>query len=424
MKLESVNSSLFKLGGVTYTKGDYVPVWKNLNYTNDVVDNDKSVPTVNIINKNTNLGIFTDYVSHTRFVDSTGTPYADVATFALALATTISGNATSVGPTGPTGPQGPVGPAGLTWRGAWVSGTSYVVNDAVGYSGASYFCIANTSGTTTPNLATTAWALLASQGAVGPAGATGATGATGAQGPTGPAGPGTVGTYGSTTATATVPYPVLLNSINNVLNLDATATRKVRLNENAPVGTKVIAITSSPYSAVIKAASTGGQIYINGIGGTPVDEVIINENQEIHFTSLSQGQWLCEFVQPKQILEYIGQVYQTGTSAPSLQTPIMDTLSVNQYGLDAFRKVEFTRLGTGIYNLSVKWKNVPTSQYNIGVMFGDGICRVGTRSDGSSSGVFFSTFEVRTYTPAGVLSDGLLVGTNAACFSVKLYPYN
>ena len=87
-----------------------------------------------------------------------------------------------IGPTGPQGPAGAVGPAGLTWKGQWVSGTSYVANDAVGYNGASYFCILATSGTTNPTANTTNWALLASQGAQGP------TGPTGPQGPIGPAG--------------------------------------------------------------------------------------------------------------------------------------------------------------------------------------------------------------------------------------------
>jgi hypothetical protein len=82
---------------------------------------------------------------------------------------------------GPPGPLGPVGPAGLTWRGAWVSGTSYVANDAVGYNGASYFCILATSGTTNPSVSPVNWALLASQGAQGPQGV---------QGPTGPQGAG------------------------------------------------------------------------------------------------------------------------------------------------------------------------------------------------------------------------------------------
>jgi hypothetical protein len=118
----------------------------------------------------------------------------------------------ATGPTGPTGPVGPAGPAGLNWQGAWVSGSSYVADDAVGYGGASYFCLLSTSGTTTPNLDTTHWALLASQGATGltgptgpqgpqgPQGAVGPAGPTGATGATGPQGPqGTPGTPGSST---------------------------------------------------------------------------------------------------------------------------------------------------------------------------------------------------------------------------------
>jgi len=93
-----------------------------------------------------------------------------------------AGPAGPQGVQGPAGPLGPVGPAGLTWRRYWVSGTSYVANDAVGYNGATWFCILATSGTTTPNLDTTHWALLASQGAQG---IQGVQGPTGAQGPAG-----------------------------------------------------------------------------------------------------------------------------------------------------------------------------------------------------------------------------------------------
>lgn len=86
---------------------------------------------------------------------------------------------------GPAGPIGPVGPAGLNWQGSWTSGTSYVADDAVGYAGASWFCILATSGTTTPNLDTTHWALLASQGAQGIQGVQGPTGPQGASGGSG-----------------------------------------------------------------------------------------------------------------------------------------------------------------------------------------------------------------------------------------------
>lgn len=113
--------------------------------------------------------------------------------YLMADGTVSTGGIGSQGPQGvqgPAGPLGPVGPAGLTWRGAWVSGTSYIANDAVGYNGASWFCILATSGTTTPNLATTNWALLASQGAQGIQGVQGPTGATGATGPAGTSGSG------------------------------------------------------------------------------------------------------------------------------------------------------------------------------------------------------------------------------------------
>lgn len=88
------------------------------------------------------------------------------------------------GVAGPAGPVGPIGPAGLNWQGAWSALGTYVIDDAVGYGGSSWFCIANVGPTaTTPNSDPTKWALLANIGA------TGATGATGLQGPTGATGP-------------------------------------------------------------------------------------------------------------------------------------------------------------------------------------------------------------------------------------------
>lgn len=95
---------------------------------------------------------------------------------------------------GPAGPPGPVGPAGLNWQGAWDTDSSYVVDDAVGFNGASWFCISDVTGTgnSNPEEDTTSWALLAAQGAVGPQGPQGPTGP---QGPQGPQGDGAVQNY-------------------------------------------------------------------------------------------------------------------------------------------------------------------------------------------------------------------------------------
>lgn len=75
------------------------------------------------------------------------------------------------GPQGPQGVAGPVGPAGLNWQGAWSNAGVYVPDDAVGFGGASYFCL-NAVGPSPSNpiIDTTNWALLASQGSQGPQG--------------------------------------------------------------------------------------------------------------------------------------------------------------------------------------------------------------------------------------------------------------
>jgi len=93
------------------------------------------------------------------------------------------------GAAGPTGATGPIGPAGLTWKGAWSATGTYAKDDAVGYNGASYFCLDPVSNSSaTPTSDPTKWALLASQGATGLQGATGPRGVTGSTGPTGPTG--------------------------------------------------------------------------------------------------------------------------------------------------------------------------------------------------------------------------------------------
>lgn len=106
-----------------------------------------------------------------------------------------AGSAGGAGTTGATGPQGiqgvpgPIGPAGLNWQGTWSALGIYAPDDAVGFNGASWFCL-NAVGPSASNplIDPTNWALLASEGAAGPAGPTGASGAAGAAGATGPQG--------------------------------------------------------------------------------------------------------------------------------------------------------------------------------------------------------------------------------------------
>lgn len=115
------------------------------------------------------------------------------------------------GPAGPQGIAGPAGPAGLEWRGAWVSGTSYIVDDAVGFNGASWFCVNATSGTTSPNLDPTNWALLAAQGSQGPQGPQGIQGT--------PGNGGVINTYEDVySSTNSAPFPTSSTNIWRLLS--------------------------------------------------------------------------------------------------------------------------------------------------------------------------------------------------------------
>ena len=207
----------------------------------------------------------------------------------------LLGNITQgpVGPqgnTGPTGPQGPVGPAGLNWQGTWVSGDSYVVDDAVAFGGASWFCILATSGTTTPSLDTTHWALLASQGAIGPVGPAGPTG------PQGPAGSSTIpnGTN-SSVAASVAPYPILQYDINSVYQ--GGGLYRLPLLDNTYIGKQVIVQVQgfATFDVAIKAYNEASTISTDQTNGN-VSSVYLSPNSRCKFTYLGSDYWFAEYL--------------------------------------------------------------------------------------------------------------------------------
>ena len=124
------------------------------------------------------------------------------------------------GDQGNPGPPGPVGPAGLNWQGLWSASGTYVLDDAVGYNGASWFCISPVGPTaTTPDTDPTHWALLAAQGAPGDAGIQGIPGLNGDPGPQGPAGPANTLTIGTVNSGASPAASITGTAPNQILNL-------------------------------------------------------------------------------------------------------------------------------------------------------------------------------------------------------------
>jgi hypothetical protein len=307
----------------------------------------------------------------------------------------------TIGPQGPTGPQGiqgtagvagPVGPAGLVWEGQWVSGISYTADDAVGYGGASYFCILATSGTSNPSIDTTHWALLASQGAVGP---------TGAQGPTGPQGVQGIG------ATQTLQQTVDLgNEVTDGLgNTTKIYTGAISTED---VSGRII------LGSYIEMQKGGYNAIINNPGNHTADRTytLPNASGTVALTS--------DVTSP---LEYSAQIYQSGTSNISPQFPQQSNLLINPSGNTNYRKVVFARIDVGVYSVSIRYTpENPTDVNKIALMFSDGTVRIeGGVTTGSTTNFNYRTWQFKTYTPAGVLSDGLLLGGNGTFINIKLY---
>jgi hypothetical protein len=104
---------------------------------------------------------------------SAGTPGATGATGAAGT----TGAAGAAGATGAAGPTGATGAVGMNFRGAWVSGTEYAVNDAVtfGTPTSTYLAAiaALSSSSNQPDISTETWTVLAQAGGAGPTGAQG-----------------------------------------------------------------------------------------------------------------------------------------------------------------------------------------------------------------------------------------------------------
>lgn len=141
-------------------------------------------------------------------VGATGPQGATGATGAAGVGTTGATGATGVGTQGATGATGvsvtgatgATGPRGLDWQGAWNSGQTYLVDEAVFYLGSSWVCI-QTHSNQPPGVPSSYWDLLAEVGVTGATGLLGQTGATGPQGDVGETGATGVSIIGQTGAT-------------------------------------------------------------------------------------------------------------------------------------------------------------------------------------------------------------------------------
>ena len=234
------------------------------------------------------------------------------------------------GPAGPQGVAGPVGPAGLTWRGEWDPTTSYVEDDAVGYSGASWFCIADIAGdpgNDDPQGDTVSWALLAAQGAQGP------------QGPQGIQGEEPVKTSGSLggTSSDSDPNNVILFDIVTIIVSGGT---NVRLPENAPVGKEIIVRHSAAgNNAVmyIRPFDLGPTISINN-ANSGTSNYQIKAWETVRFISRGNDYWIAE--------------HMSGTNISFNNTPTLTAVGFNNISETLYSPTTTTPKSLAVLNTS------------------------------------------------------------------------
>lgn len=175
---------------------------------------------------------------------------------------------------GPRGLDGAVGPAGLNWRGTWTPITSYIEDDAVGWNGASWFCILAIAGSEYPNLDTTHWALLASQGAQGFTGPQGPTGAQGSPGSITPIIASSPLTGGTITTTGTIGISAATNLADGYITKEAFATFTNKENSENKQNSLAVDGTGTKFPTV-DAVNLG---ITNSNYWTKTDNDIVNTN--------------------------------------------------------------------------------------------------------------------------------------------------
>ena len=223
------------------------------------------------------------------------------------LDTVGPGSAGPQGVQGIPGTPGAVGPAGLNWQGAWVPETSYVADDAVGYNGASWFCILATSGTTPPDLATANWALLASQGAQG---IQGVQGPTGAQGPAGSATAQTNGIMYLNPGDS--PYQTLSYDINRISL--SSGSSAVHLPASAPIGKEIsvfLEIGTNVLTMYGDATLNLPFPFLMGSANQQTGPFTIFSSESYVFISLGSGLWK---------VNTISKTIMSGSAARTLNT--------------------------------------------------------------------------------------------------------
>lgn len=121
-------------------------------------------------------------------------------------------------------------------------------------------------------------------------------------------------------------------------------------------------------------------------------------------------------------LEYVVQIYQTGTDDVILADPIINTITQGTAGATNFRDVTITRVFAGEYRVRIIYKTAGFVNSNKCVFYpSDKRCKIIASSSGNDGTNNYKEWVFATYNDAGTKVDGQLTGGNGGYFNIKIY---
>jgi len=236
----------------------------------------------------------------------------------------------------------------------------------------------------------------------------------------------TVGTSGVSTLTAggVLNIPNYANTQNSLTTTGTGAATLVGTVLNIPTPV----IPSVPFTSLTTTGASGtAAVLSSGVLNVPTPVIpftSLTTNGTSGAATLSSG--VLNIPTPSSSgaapLEYNSHMTQTGTGAPSpAGARQINTLEVSG---SAYRFLNFTRVSTGTYNIEIIYENTsqPTDSSKVSVFLGFGNCRIIAKANINSGAQSTIRYTFETYTPAGVLADGQMIGANGGFLNIKLYP--
>lgn len=216
-----------------------------------------------------------------------------------------------------------------------------------------------------------------------------------------------VGTQGLVTASTSFPYPVLTNSINQVLATADNDSRVVLPTSTAIVGQKVVVSCIGGYKLLVKASQAAGGIYIDGVNNDLVNEFYIYPNETYEFTYNDNAEWVSYFEEPKaKYKSYVAQITPVDISTITVNV-LENTLGTTVTVTWVSGKINIT-LGEELITLTNPYMSV--SNY-----FANGIYHIVTPSL-----LGFDLIELASYKVSGTPSAGWSFGERIN-FELRLY---